>query len=201
MDGKSHSTDRRANARRGPADDGPEPDGAMPASIFRSRGRTRAGSRLKIGSFQFHSIPHRMASANFPHDPPFERTQFSMNDVMDPPGRLQYYIYRWAFALSLAMLPVYPLSLMKMYAYKDQQTRGAWQKWLRIWPGWFLGQSRARAHHELQTRIMNNGVDAFALNTLLAHLAHLHRFAVQWLTKRGVSIPCQMHRHCAHFAI
>ena len=96
MDGKSHSTDRRANARRGPADDGPEPDGAMPASIFRSRGRTRAGSRLKIGSFQFHSIPHRMASANFPHDPPFERTQFSMNDVMDPPGRLQYYIYRLA---------------------------------------------------------------------------------------------------------
>ena len=34
----------------------------------------------------------------------------------------------------------------------------------------YLGQSRARAHHALQPRIMNNGVDAFALNTLLAHL-------------------------------
>ena len=37
----------------------------------------------------------------------------------------------------------------------------------------YLGQSRARAHHALQPRIMNNGVDAFALNTLLAHLHKL----------------------------
>ena len=62
----------------------------------------------------------------------------------------------------------------------------------------YLGQSRARAHHALQPRIMNNGVDAFALNTLLAHL---HKFAVQCLNKRGVSIPCLKHRHRAHFAI
>ena len=62
----------------------------------------------------------------------------------------------------------------------------------------YLGQSRARAHHALQPRIMNNGVDAFALNTLLAHL---HKLAVQCRNKRGVSIPCLTHRHRAHFAI
>ena len=55
--------------------------------------------------------------------------------ALDFTGRQKY---SWAFALSLATLPVYPLSLVKICAYKDQQTRRACQKWLRIWPGWFI---------------------------------------------------------------
>ena len=47
--------------------------------------------------------------------------------------------YSWAFALSfIATLPGYPLSLVKIRAYKDHQTRGTCQQWLRIWPGWFI---------------------------------------------------------------
>ena len=53
--------------------------------------------------------------------------------------------YSWAFALSLATLPVYPLPLVKICAYKDQQTLGACQQWLRIWPGWFIWVSHAHA--------------------------------------------------------
>ena len=63
--------------------------------------------------------------------------------------------YSWAFALSLATLPVYLLSLVTIRAYKDQQ-------YVRRMPAmiaqltWmiYLGQSRARAHHALQPRIM-----------------------------------------------
>ena len=36
--------------------------------------------------------------------------------------------YSWAFALSLATLPDYPPSLMKIRAYMDQQWRGAWAR-------------------------------------------------------------------------
>ena len=63
----------------------------------------------------------------------------------------------------------------------------------------YLGQSRARAHHALQPRIMNNGVDAFTLNTLLAPL---HKICRPMSSQKGRVNPMPiMHRHRAHIAI
>ena len=90
-----------------------------------------------------------------------------------------------------ASLSSFPYEDMRVQGSANTRRRGRMPEMIAHLT-WIIsrGQSRARAHHALQPRIMNNGVDAFALNTLLAYL---HKFAVQCLTKRGVSIPCQMH--------
>ena len=69
---------------------------------------------------------------------------------------------------------------LSAFPYEDTRVQGSANTWrmpeMIAHLTWMIypGQSRTRAHHALQPRIMN-GVDAFALNTLLAPLHKICR--------------------------
>ena len=71
-----------------------------------------------------------------------------------------------SFRVILSNTTILSSSISKICANKDQQTRGACQQWLRIWPGWL---SRSVTRTSCASTANNEAsVDAFTLNTLIA---------------------------------